>query len=90
MLVLKIFTRFFIGIFNIFTKPHRRAKFIFLGVLILIDYIIYTTGFIYKLGMPGYLFYIGAIPVYFVILGSSNGHKRNNLTNMINKFSQNK
>jgi hypothetical protein len=60
---------FFYGIYHMFTQNLRTLKLSMLAAIILIDVIMFKSGVLYTHSMFCEIFFISALPIFFIVVG---------------------
>lgn len=60
---------FFYGIYHMFTKNFRTLKLSALATIVLIDIILFKSGKLYTHSMFCEMFFISALPLFFIVVG---------------------
>jgi hypothetical protein len=68
-MIIKSVMYFFYGIYHMFTQNLRTLKLSMLAAIILIDVIMFKSGVLYTHSMFCEIFFISALPIFFIVVG---------------------
>jgi hypothetical protein len=68
-MIIKSIVYFFYGIYHMFTQNLRTLKLSILAAIILIDIIMFKSGVLYMHSMFCEIFFISALPIFFIVVG---------------------
>ena len=68
-MIIKSVMYFFYGIYHMFTQNLRTLKLSMLAAIILVDVIMFKSGVLYTHSMFCEIFFISALPIFFIVVG---------------------